>query len=96
MEDHEELEHICGRPLGLGFNNNTGDLYIADAYLGLLKVGSEGGSVTQVHGPESGFTLRFTNGLDIDQHTGLVYFTDSSSHHSRRFVRYNSSLITGT
>ncbi|KAJ0048664.1 hypothetical protein Pint_16357 [Pistacia integerrima] len=30
------LGPTCGRPLGLGFNNLTGDLYIADAYLGLL------------------------------------------------------------
>ncbi|RVW17136.1 hypothetical protein CK203_075990 [Vitis vinifera] len=28
------LEPTCGRPLGLGFNYRTGDLYIADAYHG--------------------------------------------------------------
>ncbi|CAE6113998.1 unnamed protein product [Arabidopsis arenosa] len=33
-------EHICGRPLGLRFDKRTGDLYIADAYMGLLKVDS--------------------------------------------------------
>ncbi|RWR80341.1 protein STRICTOSIDINE SYNTHASE-LIKE 3 [Cinnamomum micranthum f. kanehirae] len=39
-------EHICGRPLGLRFDKKTGDLYIADAYFGLLKVGPEGGLAT--------------------------------------------------
>ncbi|KAF6175585.1 hypothetical protein GIB67_000883 [Kingdonia uniflora] len=34
-----KLEHQCGRPLGLRFNRNNGDLYIADAYYGLLVIG---------------------------------------------------------
>ncbi|KAG7565989.1 Strictosidine synthase conserved region [Arabidopsis suecica] len=38
-----ELEHVCGRPLGLRFDKKTGDLYIADAYFGLLVVGPAGG-----------------------------------------------------
>ena len=33
----------CGRPLGLKFNEATCDLYIADAYFGLLVVGHNGG-----------------------------------------------------
>ncbi|OIW05905.1 hypothetical protein TanjilG_23691 [Lupinus angustifolius] len=32
-----KTEHICGRPLGLRFDKKTGDLYIADAYFGLLN-----------------------------------------------------------
>ncbi|CAA6653772.1 unnamed protein product [Spirodela intermedia] len=39
-------EHICGRPLGLRFDKKSGDMYIADAYFGLLKVGPEGGLAT--------------------------------------------------
>ncbi|RLM58231.1 protein STRICTOSIDINE SYNTHASE-LIKE 10-like isoform X1 [Panicum miliaceum] len=34
-------EHECGRPLGLKFNSETGELYIADAYRGLRGVGPE-------------------------------------------------------
>ena len=34
---------MCGRPLGPQFFDKTGDLYIADAYLGLMKVGPDGG-----------------------------------------------------
>ena len=32
-------EHICGRALGIRFDKRNGDLYIADAYYGLYKVG---------------------------------------------------------
>ncbi|GMH07352.1 hypothetical protein Nepgr_009192 [Nepenthes gracilis] len=61
-------EHICGRPLGLRFDKKTGDLFIADAYLGLMKA-------------ECPFDSR--NDLDIDEE-GNVYFTDSSTKYQRR------------
>lgn len=80
--DHSTTEHICGRPLGLRFNEKTGHLYIADAYMGLLVVGPNGGLSTQLNGP--GLDLGFTNSLDIDQSTGVVYFTDSSRRYQRR------------
>ncbi|GLT44351.1 hypothetical protein SLA2020_182560 [Shorea laevis] len=76
-------EHICGRPLGLRFDKKTGDLYIADAYLGLLKVGPEGGLATPLVTEADGVPLRFTNDLDIDDE-GNVYFTDSSNNYQRR------------
>ncbi|XP_062015651.1 protein STRICTOSIDINE SYNTHASE-LIKE 3-like [Rosa rugosa] len=76
-------EHICGRPLGLRFDKKTGDLYIADAYFGLLKVGPEGGLATSLTTEAEGEPLRFTNDLDIDEE-GNVYFTDSSTKYQRR------------
>ncbi|KAH7541839.1 protein STRICTOSIDINE SYNTHASE-LIKE 3 [Ziziphus jujuba] len=76
-------EHICGRPLGLRFDKKTGDLYIADAYFGLLKVGPEGGLATSLTTEAEGVPLRFTNDLDIDEE-GNVYFTDSSTKYQRR------------
>lgn len=76
-------EHICGRPLGLRFDKKTGDLYIADAYFGLMKVGPEGGLATSLTTEAEGIPLRFTNDLDIDDE-GNVYFTDSSSVYQRR------------
>ncbi|XWS28478.1 hypothetical protein CRYUN_Cryun25bG0073200 [Craigia yunnanensis] len=76
-------EHICGRPLGLRFDKNTGDLYIADAYLGLFMVGLEGGLATSLLTEAEGMPLRFTNDLDIDDE-GNIYFTDSSSKYQRR------------
>ncbi|KAL2483022.1 Protein STRICTOSIDINE SYNTHASE-LIKE 2 [Forsythia ovata] len=89
--DHSTTEHICGRPLGLRFNKKTGDLYIADAYMGLLVVGPNGGLATQLIRP--GLDLTFTNSLDIDQSTGVVYFTDSSRRYSRR--NYVSVIVSG-
>ncbi|KAF3587695.1 hypothetical protein F2Q69_00026088 [Brassica cretica] len=76
-------EHICGRPLGLRFHKRTGDLYIADAYFGIMKVGPEGGLATSLTTEGDGVPLRFTNDLDVDDE-GNVYFTDSSSVFQRR------------
>ncbi|KAJ1297149.1 hypothetical protein BS78_01G355900 [Paspalum vaginatum] len=81
----EATESICGRPLGLQFYAKTGDLYIADAYLGLMKVGPEGGEAEVLATQADGAPFRFVNGLDVDQATGDVYFTDSSATYPRRF-----------
>ncbi|KAI4382204.1 hypothetical protein MLD38_008199 [Melastoma candidum] len=66
-------EHICGRPLGLRFDKRTGDLYIADAYYGIMKVGPEGGLATSITTEAEGVPFRFTNDLDIDD-DGNIYF----------------------
>ncbi|MCD7457933.1 cohesin loading factor Ssl3 [Datura stramonium] len=76
-------EHICGRPLGLRFDKRTGDLYIADAYFGLMKVGPEGGLAetltTDAEGVPGIHKMTWT--LDDE---GNVYFTDSSTKYQRR------------
>ncbi|KAF2308781.1 hypothetical protein GH714_017862 [Hevea brasiliensis] len=79
-----DKEPICGRPLGLKFNPTTCDLYIADAYYGLLVVGPKGGVPTLLAASAEGVPFRFTNALDIDPKTGVVYFTDSSIYFQRR------------
>ncbi|CAO2196773.1 unnamed protein product [Urochloa humidicola] len=81
----EETESICGRPLGLQFHAKTGDLYIADAYLGLMRVGPAGGEAEVLATGADGAPFNFVNGLDVDQATGDVYFTDSSATYPRRF-----------
>ncbi|KAG0451703.1 hypothetical protein HPP92_026332 [Vanilla planifolia] len=83
MLSYLENEHICGRPLGLRFDKKTGDLYIADAYFGLLKVGPDGGLAKPLTTEAEGVPFKFTNDLDIDDE-GNVYFTDSSSNYQRR------------
>ncbi|CAI0374572.1 unnamed protein product [Linum tenue] len=80
----EEMEHICGRPLGLSFRESNGDLYVADAYMGLLRVGPQGGLADRMVTRVDGAPLVFTNGLDVDQSSDVVYFTDSSSRFQRR------------
>jgi sugar lactone lactonase YvrE len=76
-------ESSCGRPLGLRFHNKSGNLYIADAYMGLMRVGRDGGEATVLATEAGGAPLRFTNGVDVDQVTGDVYFTDSSATYTR-------------
>ncbi|CAL4931045.1 unnamed protein product [Urochloa decumbens] len=83
----EETESLCGRPLGLQLFAKTGDLYIADAYHGLMRVGPDGGEaeVLASKADDDGAPFHFVNGLDVDQATGDVYFTDSSATYPRRF-----------
>ncbi|KAH7293745.1 hypothetical protein KP509_28G040300 [Ceratopteris richardii] len=70
------LEHVCGRPLGLRFSKE-GDLYISDAYYGLMVVGPNGGPARSLTTHAGGIPLHFTN--DVDFGDNVVYFTDSST-----------------
>ncbi|XP_076315762.1 adipocyte plasma membrane-associated protein-like [Tachypleus tridentatus] len=72
---------ICGRPLGLRFDKK-GNLYVADAYYGILMVNVKSGSVetllplsTEVEGKP----IMLPNDLDIDEEQGIIYFTDTST-----------------
>ncbi|GJN38644.1 hypothetical protein PR202_gb27705 [Eleusine coracana subsp. coracana] len=76
-------ENLCGRPLGLRFHHSSGYLYIADAYMGLMRVGPNGGEATVLASEAAGVPLSFTNGVDVDQVTGDVYFTSSSTTYTR-------------
>ncbi|KAG5114531.1 hypothetical protein JHK82_037800 [Glycine max] len=79
-----ETEHICGRPLGLRFDKNTGDLYIADAYYGLMKVGPQGGLATSLATEAEGVPLRFTN--DEFHSVGTLVLSGEAS---GRVLKYN-------
>uniref|UniRef100_A0A453KQD1 Uncharacterized protein n=1 Tax=Aegilops tauschii subsp. strangulata TaxID=200361 RepID=A0A453KQD1_AEGTS len=85
-------ESVCGRPLGLQFHHKSGDLYVADAYLGLMRVPARGGLAQVVATEAGGVPFNFLNGLDVDQNTGDVYFTDSSTTYRRRYI----NLLTYT
>ncbi|KAF7094021.1 hypothetical protein CFC21_096382 [Triticum aestivum] len=85
-------EGHCGRPLGLRFHLKSGYLYVADAYKGLMRVTPGGGEATVLVTEVDGVSLRFTNGVDIDQVTGEVYFTDSS----RNYNRSQHEMVTRT
>ncbi|XP_043693655.1 protein STRICTOSIDINE SYNTHASE-LIKE 10-like [Telopea speciosissima] len=79
-----EMEHVCGRPLGLKFHPKTGDLYIADAYFGLHMVSPDGGLATQLVTEAEGEPFRFTNDMDIHEEENVIYFTDTSTVYQRR------------
>lgn len=83
-------ESVCGRPLGLQFYHKTGELYVADAYLGLMRVPARGGMAEVVATKAGGVPFNFLNGLDVDQNTGDVYFTDSSATYRRRYTHIGS------
>lgn len=80
------LGPVCGRALGLCFNNRKNQLYIADAYYGLLMVGSTGGLATQVATSAEGVPFTFLDAVDIDQRTEIVYFTDASGVYHHRYI----------
>ncbi|KAB2067390.1 hypothetical protein ERO13_A09G212000v2 [Gossypium hirsutum] len=75
-------EKWCGRPLGLRFNKDSGDLYIADAYYGLLVVGPGGGLATPLATHVEGKPILFANDLDIHKN-GSIFFTDTSRKYNR-------------
>ncbi|GER32735.1 calcium-dependent phosphotriesterase superfamily protein [Striga asiatica] len=77
-----KVEPKCGRPLGLRFDKRSGELYIADAYYGLLVVGPDGGLATQVATQAGGEPILFANDLDIHDN-GSIFFTDTSNRYNR-------------
>eukprot|EP00243_Klebsormidium_subtile_P004728 TRINITY_DN18884_c0_g1_i1.p1 TRINITY_DN18884_c0_g1~~TRINITY_DN18884_c0_g1_i1.p1 ORF type:complete len:422 (+),score=95.29 TRINITY_DN18884_c0_g1_i1:63-1268(+) len=81
--DKLEAEDTCGRVLGLKFHPKTGDLWLMDAYFGLMKVGPEGGLATVVSNEAEGQRFQFANDLDIAS-DGSIYFTDTSPRWKRR------------
>jgi len=78
-----QVEHICGRPLGLHFDA-SGHLLVADAYKGLLSISPEGRITTLMTSVE-GQPLRFTNDLAIGD-DGTIYVTDSSIYERRNYL----------
>lgn len=80
-----------GRPLGLEFDDN-GDLWIADAYLGLMHWSAASGLqllVTEVDGT----TVRYADDVDIAA-DGTVYFTDASTRFPADGIgTYEASLL---
>ncbi|KAL5723426.1 hypothetical protein ACHQM5_006829 [Ranunculus cassubicifolius] len=97
LSNPDNLRSSCGRPLGLQFHNATCDLYIADAFFGLMKVGKDGGVARQVATSAENVPFRFTNSLDINQETGVVYFTDSSTKYplNEKITLFESGDTTG-
>ena len=73
---------MCGRPAGIAFNEITGDLYVADALLGLHVVSPAGGLAVKIADGVDGKAFESLNGLDVDPTTGIVYFTSLSSQFS--------------
>ncbi|CAG9763984.1 unnamed protein product [Ceutorhynchus assimilis] len=73
-------ESICGRPLGIEFDQN-GYLFAADAYYGIFKVDVKTGKKEQLVGPNTvieGKKAKIFNSVALASN-GDIYWTDSSS-----------------
>ncbi|XP_060958275.1 protein STRICTOSIDINE SYNTHASE-LIKE 11-like [Cannabis sativa] len=82
------LGAICGRPVGIEFYYKEKLLYIADAYKGLLVGDKDKLAVQLATGAEG-----VPDGLNVDQLTGDVYFTDASSVFEMRYIFQEIQLI---
>ncbi|CAN1159219.1 Protein STRICTOSIDINE SYNTHASE-LIKE 10 [Linum perenne] len=80
------LGPVCGYPLGLAYNVLTKQLIIADAYQGLLAVRPNTRLATPLATSAEGVPFVATNAVDIDQTTGNIYFTDSSTRFQIRSI----------
>ncbi|XP_050238809.1 protein STRICTOSIDINE SYNTHASE-LIKE 11-like [Mercurialis annua] len=86
------LGNVCGRPFGIGFLHSTGQLFIVDAYLGLLVAGTNGRLARSIATGAEGLPFRFTVGLDVDQLSSTVFFIDASATYN--FSEYKASVAT--
>ncbi|MEM9278002.1 MAG: SMP-30/gluconolactonase/LRE family protein [Pseudomonadota bacterium] len=66
-----------GYPLGVEFGPD-GNLYVADAYKGLLKIDESGALTVLANKTSDGSPILFADDLDITSE-GIVYFTDAST-----------------
>lgn len=78
-----QAEPHCGRPLGMVLDQ-FGNIFVADAYLGILAISSDGSNISSLVTQVEGQPLMFPNSIDLDPETGILYFTDSSL----KFHRY--------
>lgn len=69
------IANTGGRPLGLEYDL-MGNLYVADAVKGLLRIAPDG-VITGIASEAEGGIFRYANGVAIARN-GVVYFTDSS------------------
>lgn len=71
-----EMAKTEGHPLGLQFDPD-GNLIIADAYKGLLRMNVETAELETLATEHDGLPLRFTDNVDVGT-DGTIYFTDTS------------------
>ncbi|KAL4323230.1 hypothetical protein GQ457_11G027810 [Hibiscus cannabinus] len=93
-----DLGRVCGRPFGLGLHYATNQLYVCDAYLGLMVLGSGTGGrlATPVSVGVEGVPYRFCNGLDVHQLSGNVFFSDSTTAYDFRDAEKGSASNDST
>jgi len=88
----EVFAETGGRPLGLEFDGD-GNLYVANAYVGLQKVAQDG-SVELLTDAYDGQPINYIDDLAVAV-DGTVYFSDASSKFGARIIggSYEASLL---
>jgi len=77
------FEPLCGRPLGLFFDRAE-NLWVADAYKGILKIPRTNPSSTQVIvNSYNGIAFKMLNSLYLTNDESTLYFTDSTQVYPR-------------
>lgn len=71
-------EFTCGRVLGMTWDNNYENIYIANAYLGIFRYNMESETLTPLHTGR-----KFYNDVAINPAGTKLYFTDSSTEFDR-------------
>jgi len=80
-----------GRPLGIEFDNQ-GNLIVADAFIGLLKINSRGEIETLVTIVD-GLPVLYADDVDISAN-GKIYFSDASvKFNAKQYGTYGASLL---
>jgi len=80
-----------GRPLGIEFDGQ-GNLIVADAYIGLLKIDVNGKIETLVSIVD-GIEVNYADDVDISDN-GKIYFSDASTKfHAKKYGTYGASLL---
>lgn len=80
-----------GRPLGIEFDTQ-GNLWVADAYLGLLKITADK-TITTIVSEVEGVPVNYADDVDIAKN-GKVYFSDASTKfHAKKYGTFAASLL---
>ncbi|CAG7720120.1 unnamed protein product [Allacma fusca] len=90
--------HICGRPLGMRLDS-SGNIVVADAYYGILRVNPKTGKIVPLFDYKSKIQGRaplFADDLDISK-DGTIYWSDVSTttDYSTQVVEFLSDKPTG-
>lgn len=81
-------EFVCGRPMGIHFDQDGLRLWMVDAYKGLFLVNVEDNTMAaQMGKDDKGEDFTFLNGIAVSDQTGKLYITESSTKLPHRDAR---------
>lgn len=86
--DQRDIEFLCGRSMGVAFDQDNLRLYVLNAYKGLYSLDIQSKTLEKMsEEDENGAKYNFLYGLAVSRHTGIVYFTEAMTTKGRQFMR---------